>query len=108
MIYEITHLNAFAKSLGVNVAKDSGFSIKELKRYIKVSNIKNIIKQYAKKNKYGNLVINDEAAQNICSDIFDWLIGANLAELAAEDVIDCYWDDEQNCMMFKTKENIDG
>jgi hypothetical protein len=31
-----------------------------------------------------------------------------LAELAAEDVIDCYWDDEQNCMMFKTKENIDG
>ena len=40
-------MNALAKVLGKTVAKDSDFTFKQLRSYISVGNIKNIIKDYA-------------------------------------------------------------
>lgn len=108
MIYEIQNLNKFAKSLGKMVAKDIGFSQKELKQYINVSNIKNLIIQYCNGKIKGKLTIDEENTSRVCSEIFDWLIGADLARLAAEDVLDCYWDDKTNQMIFKHKEQDNG
>ena len=108
MKYEIKDLNKFAKNLGRMVAKDSGFSHKQLKSYITVSNIKNLIIQYCNGRKYGKLLIDEEHTSKVCSEIFDWLVGVDLAKLAAEDVLDCYWDDSMNEMVFKYKENKNG
>jgi hypothetical protein len=102
MIYEITSLNGFAKSLGKQVARDGGFSSKELKSYINVKNIKNIITQYASK-KRGKFYIDEERTHKVCEEIFDWLTGVNLAKLAAQDYLECYWDDKNNTMVFKKK-----
>lgn len=107
-MYEIKHLNKFAKSLGKMVAKDMGFSHHQLIHYITVGNIKNLIKQYCHTNKYGQLLIDEEQTSQVCSEIFDWLIGVDLAKLAAADELDCYWDDKINQMVFKYKEKNNG
>lgn len=108
MIYEINNINKFAKSLGKIVAKDIGFSQEELKKYIKVSNIKNLILQYCNGRRRGKLTIDENNTSRVCQEIFSWLIGADLARMAAEDILDCYWDDKQNQMVFKYKEQQDG
>jgi len=102
MIYEIKSLNGFSKSLGRQVALEGGFSPKELKQYISVNNIKQMVKAHAKK-KSGKLYIDEKQTHKICEEIFDWLTGVNLAKLAAEDYLECYWDNKENTMVFKKK-----
>ena len=103
MIYEIKSLNGMAKGLGKQVAKDNGFSKKELHSFIRVSNIVGIIKQYCNiKNK--KFYIDDRNVQKAYEDIHQWLVGVDLAKHAANDTIDCYWDDKRDCMVFKNKE----
>lgn len=107
-MYQIKHINKFAKSLGKMVAKDSGFSQKELQSYINVINIKNLIKEHCVTDKQGNLFIDEDQTSEVCNEIFGWLIGVDLAKLAAEDELDCYWDDKSNEMVFKKKERKNG
>jgi hypothetical protein len=104
MIYEIKNLNHFAKKLGKLVAKDAGFTQKELKESIKVVHIKNLICQYCNGHKNGKLLIDENNTSIICSEIFSWLIGVDLAKMAAQDILDCYWDDNLNEMVFKHKD----
>jgi hypothetical protein len=109
MIYEICNINKFAKSLGKIVAKDIGFSTKELKSYIKVSNIKNIIIQHSNGMSNGKLTIDEKNTKRVYNEILNWLVGSELAKLASENVLDCYWDDKKNTMMFSySKEQNDG
>jgi len=102
MYHEIKSLNKFAKSLGKEVAKDGGFSLQELKQYISVGNIKNMVKTHAMR-RYDKFYINEDQTDQICEEIFDWLTGVSLAKLAAEDYLDCWWDQKQDCMVFKKK-----
>lgn len=107
-MYEIKNINKFAKSLGNMVAKDMGFSKKELHSYIRVSNIKSLIKQHCSIDKQGQLLIDEDQTSEVCNQIFDWLIGVDLAKLAADDELDCYWDDKSNEMVFKAKDKKNG
>ena len=102
MIYEIKNLNGMAKGLGKEVAKDNGFSKKELHSFIKVSNIRSIIQQYAQ-SKRGKFYIDDNDISKAYEEVHHWLVGVDLAKRAADDTIDCYWDDERDCMVFKDK-----
>jgi len=99
----IKNLNKFAKHIGKSVAMDAGFDIQDLKKYISVKNIKGIIYQYSEMDEQGNRLISEDMLNNICSDIFEWLIGVDLARMASEDIIDCAWDSEHNCMVFSNK-----
>ena len=38
------------------------------------------------------------------SDMSGWLLGVNLAKLAADDKLDCYCDSKKGCMVFKKKD----
>lgn len=102
MIYEIRNLSAFSRSIGKQVAREGGFTVRELKTYISVKNIKNIVRKYAN---YKNeaFYIDEERTHLVCEEIFDWLTGVNLAKLASEDYLDCWWDSEKNTMIFKKK-----
>ena len=85
------------------MAKDADFSYTELRKYISVGNITNIVRHYAHRDKDGSACISTEGITNSMADIFDWIVGRDLATMAAEDKLDCYWDDEKNEMVFRPK-----
>ena len=104
MVYEIRNMNAFCKSIGKTVAREAGFSQKQLKKSIKVSNIKQMVRGYATESLDGTFHIDDQRTSQVCDEVLDWLIGVDLAEQAGNDDLDCYWDSDQDCMVFVTKE----
>tara|TARA_B100001778_G_scaffold302117_1_gene278568 strand:- start:2418 stop:2810 length:393 start_codon:yes stop_codon:yes gene_type:complete len=107
IVYVIQDINKFSKNIAKQVAKYAGFSYKELKSYIKVGNVKQIIQNHSSFNQHGNMCINEEDAEAACEEIFDWLVGVDLAKLASNGDLDCYWDDEDNCMIFRGKGTMD-
>lgn len=105
-MYKICKINKFAKNLGIIVAQDIGFSTKKLKSYIKVSNIKNIIMKHSNGISNGKFIIDEKNAKKAYNEIFDWLIGCDLATLASQNVLECYWDDDKNTMVFNYNLNL--
>ena len=101
-MYEITQLGPMAKRLGKAIAKDGNFTVDELKEYISVSNIKQIIKEFSM-IKDGRLFIDEDGMEQAAEQVHNWLIGVDLAKLAGQDKVNCYWDDEKNCMTFEEK-----
>ncbi len=102
-LHKIKDIKKLAKHLAKNVATDCGFTIDELKEYMTVKNAIEIVKQHSKINKNGEYLINTKILEDICLDISSWLLGVNLAKLAGEDILDCFWDNKKNCMVFKKK-----
>jgi hypothetical protein len=102
-LHRIKNLKKLAKHLAKSVAEDCGLTIDDLKEYMTVKNAINIVKENAKKDKNGELLINTKILEKICLEMSGWLLGVNLAKLASQDVLDCYWDNKKNCMVFKKK-----
>lgn len=48
----------------------------------------------------GRLLLNSEAIDDIFIEICDWIYGVGLARLASKNLIECAWDNDQNCMIF--------
>jgi len=102
--HKFSDLDKFSKKLAKLVARESGYTMKELRAYIRPSNVKGIVKNYVEYDEVENMfVITEEAACEASEEILDWLVGVELAKLAADDVLDAYWDDETNQMVFKSK-----
>lgn len=101
-MYEIENIKVFAKSLGKRVAQDCGFSVKELKSSISVNNVCALVKEHSTIQD-GVRYIDEEMAYVVCEEVLNWILGVSLAKMAANDEIDCYWNDEHNCMMFMFK-----
>lgn len=102
-LHRIKDIKKLAKHLAKVVAVDCGFTIDELKQFMTVKNAINIIKEQAQKGKDGEFLINTKILENICSEMSGWLLGVNLARLASDDKLDCYWDDKKDCMVFRKK-----
>lgn len=104
-LMKIKNIKKLAKFLAINTAQECGIDLKKdkIKNYINCSNITQIIREHAKKNKNGDLLINNKILYKIQEDITSWIIGVILAKSAANDEIDCLWDDNKNCMVFKFK-----
>ena len=96
-------LHKFSTKLAKFVARSSGYTIKELKAYIRPVNVKKIVKKYSKFVD-DHYIMTEDQAHEACEEILDWLVGVELAKLAADDVLDCYWDDETNQPIFKAKQ----
>lgn len=104
-MYKIKNLEKFSYELGKLVAKDMGFNKKEFMRCINIHNLKQLVLQYCNKSNDGSYIISDKETSTICNEISNWVIGVDLAKLAADDVIECYWDDVKNTMTFSKKNN---
>lgn len=102
-LHRIKDIKKLAKHLAKNVAVDCGLTIEDLKQYMTVKNAISIIKENAKINEKGEFLINTKILEKICLEMSGWLLGVNLAKLASDDVLDCYWDNRKNCMVFKKK-----
>lgn len=101
-LHRFNNLQKFSTKLAKFVARTSGYTFKELKAYIRPVNVKNIVKKHAKFVD-DHYVMTEDQSYEACEEILDWLVGVELAKLAADDVLDCYWDDESNQMVFKAK-----
>ena len=104
--YMITEPTNFAKYLGKAVARESGFDMKEFKKLITVKQIKNYIKECAKREGKTYSVNYDEIDE-ICLRVHEHIIGFDLTKAAAKGVLDMYWDDKANTMMFRTLTSTD-
>ena len=109
--FKITKPSNFAKYLGKTVAKESGFEMSEMKKLISVRQIKNYIKEVGQpEGKTYSLDVNE--IDEVCLRIHEHIIGYDLTKAGAEGMLEMYWDDNQNTMMFsvlpgKVKEDID-
>lgn len=103
--YGIKNITHFSKKMLKLVARESGFTKKECDEYISIENVKGIIEEHAKKNSKGRLIINEEITNTIFEKIENWLTGFQLARMCSEGILDCYWDSEKNCMVFKKSDD---
>tara|TARA_B100001559_G_scaffold248453_1_gene211817 strand:+ start:105 stop:449 length:345 start_codon:yes stop_codon:yes gene_type:complete len=101
-IIENGELNKFAKDLGKMVSQETDLSFKDLKKFISVASIKRLLNQYCDTTANG-IIVNEESLDSICSDIYFWVKGCTIARQASEDKLECYWDNELNCMVFYDK-----
>ena len=104
--YEVTQFTPFAKHLGKLVAKDNGFSFKETKALISVRQIKKYIRERAYKDPQDTkrIFVDDKIVEDICNDIHNHMIGFDMTKAAVKGMLDMYWDDDTNTMMFRTPE----
>ena len=102
-MYEIEDIKKFSKSLGKRVAKDCGFPMSDLKSSISVRNVCGLVKEHSDVIN-GVRYIDEQNAFEVCEQILNWILGVSLAKMAANDEIDCYWSDKDDCMMFMFKD----
>ena len=92
-------LNRCAKMIAKSVARLSGFSSRELRENIKVSQVKDIILQYSGDSTgikdEDHILLDEESLDEICDDILNWLVGVKLCKMCGDDKLDCFWDDKQ-------------
>ena len=102
-LLKIKDLRKFVKYLAINTAKECGINTQKdkIKNYINASNIKQIVAQHAKIDKHGNMMINNKIFSKIQDDVLQWILGVSLAKAAAKNELECSWDNEKNCMIFK-------
>lgn len=109
-LLKIKNMKKFVRFLAINTAKGCGIDLKndKIKNYINGNNIRQIIKQYAKNNPHGDILINNKILAKIQDEITSWILGVVLAKSAAKNELDCSWDDQKNCMIFNINHNKEG
>lgn len=100
-LVKIIGIKNVAKHIGKDIANEMLIPIKEMKDFIKPKEVVSIIKQYSV-NKNGEFYMNSIILGKILSEIKNWVLGIQLAKMASEGKIDTIWDEEQNCMIFKS------
>lgn len=104
--YIINDLTNLAISIRKNSALSfSGTYTENLDDFISIAQVENIIVQHTDIDDDGNMIIDEDQYNTIFDEVSNWLFNIGLAKLAAEDKIQCAWDDENNCMIFWHNEN---
>jgi hypothetical protein len=100
-LMRIKSIKGVAKHIGRDIAKEMMIPIKEMKEYIKPKEIISIIKQYTiyKNDEY---FMNSLILEKIFTEVKNWVLGIQLAKMASSGQMDTMWDEEQNCMIFKS------
>lgn len=98
IVNDITHL---ASSIRKNTAMGIGDTENEdLDIFVTVPQVETIILENTDTDEENNIIMDEDQYNAIFDEVTNWIINAGLAKLAAEDKIQCAWDDEQNCMVF--------
>lgn len=97
IVNDIIHL---ASSIRKNAAMTIGDTEnQDLDTFMSIGQVENIILENTDKDDDG-IIMDEDQYNTIFDQVTNWIINAGLAKLAAEDKIQCAWDDEQNCMVF--------
>lgn len=103
-LVKIKNMAKAAKHLGRDAARNRGIPLSEFKKYITPKEVRSIIEQYAVRDDNGDYMLNHKLLMKICEEIDSWILGIELSKMASTDMLDTYWDDDKNCMVFKFKE----
>ena len=103
-VYAITNLDGYAEEMRVCAAKQICETYDEdLNQYISIGQMINLVKQNCVGFDEQNRPLLDEDRN---SEIFEqtcvWIHNVGLARLAAKDLVQCAWSDEDNTMIFWT------
>jgi hypothetical protein len=102
-LVKIKSINKMSKHIGKDVAKNMDIPLKEFKNYITPREIRSIIRQHAV-IKDEDIYMSSERLQNVFLVINSWVLGIQMSKLASEGKVEVYWDEEQNCATFSTKD----
>lgn len=100
-LMKIKDIKRVAKHIGRDIASEMMIPLTEMKDFIKPKEICSIIKQYAVV-KNGDFYMNTTILQKIFSEVKNWVLGIQLSKMASEGKLETIWDEEQNCMIFKS------
>lgn len=106
-VYAIVDLNGYvsqmrevaAQSISENSSEDN------LDSYISLDQMVGLVKSHClgfDDNEYP--LLNEEANEKIFEEAATWIHNIGLAKLAAQDLVECAWDDKLNEMVFWQKE----
>lgn len=106
-IYSITHLDEYASSIRDSVAQTFTENYTDdLDSYITVEQVKSLIIGYSLgQDDDGLYLINEEVFNDTFDDVRQWFYESGLSKLAAQDVLECAWDDKTNQIVFWVKNN---
>lgn len=104
-LMKIKNIKKLSKHIGRSVADEMLIPIEEMKEYIKPKEIGSIIKQYSIK-KNNSYMMNSLILQKIFGEVKNWVLGIQLAKMASGGKLDTMWDCEENCMIFKSKDEV--
>jgi len=106
-LYAIVDLEGYVTQMREAAAKSiCGESDDDLNEYISLKQMIGLVKENCKGYDDENRVLLDESSnEQIYEDAAIWIHDVGLAKLAAKDLIECAWDNDQNEMVFWAKEN---
>ena len=107
-VYAITDLNGYVSQMreaaAQNISENS--SNDNLDNYISLDQMIGLVKSNCLGYDDNNYpLLNETTNQKIFEDITVWIHNVGLAKLAAQDLVECAWDDKINEMVFWHKEN---
>lgn len=99
---KIMSLKKISKYIGRTVSDEMLIPLDEMKNFIKPKEICSIVKQFSIK-KDDDYLINTLILTKIFSEVKNWVLGIQLAQMASEGELEAMWDCDENCMIFKSK-----
>jgi hypothetical protein len=107
-IYTITNLNGYAsqmREVAANSFVDTNQYTDSLDDYITIEQITNMIRTeclgFDDKNRP---LLDEDSNERIFENTTVWIHNSALAKLAAQDLIECAWDNDSNDMVFWVKD----
>lgn len=101
--YRIKNMVGFSKKILSIACNGIGIDEAEYKNYINIDNVKQIVKIHSEQSE-DDFYVDDDVIEKICDELQNWVLGVQLSKMCSEGTLDCYWDDEGDCMVFKVAE----
>lgn len=101
IINDITRL---AHSIRKNAAITRESYDEDLDKFITINQVESLIRDNMTIDENDTMVINEDQYDSIFTQVRYWIYNTGLAKLAADNKIECAWDDETNSMIFWSNE----
>jgi hypothetical protein len=107
-IYAITDIDGYLTQMRETAAmalSDNSSKQDNLDNFISLGQMKGLFEEYCLGfDDDDRPLLNEESNERIFEETSIWIHSVSLAKLAAKDMIECCWDDENNEMVFWQKE----
>jgi hypothetical protein len=104
-VYAITDLDGYASQMRSAAAKSISDTEDNLDDYISLKQMINLVEEFCLGHDDENRILLDEDTnEKIFEETAVWIHSVGLSKLAAQDLVECAWDDNFNEMVFWTKE----
>lgn len=106
--YIVNNLTRLASSIRKNAAMSIGDTEgQNLDSFMSIGQVENVILENTDKDEDNNIIMDEDQYNSIFDEVTSCIVNSGLSKLAAEDKIECAWDDEQDCMVFWYNEKQD-